>query len=90
MLPADDHWHALAKAALRDDLAGTLRALAADALRTDALATDPVALIKSWKARNSVLYARFQQILAELRAAESPDLAMLSVALRELRNLSSR
>jgi glutamate dehydrogenase len=90
MLPADDHWHALAKAALRDDLAGTLRALAADALRTDALATDPVALIKSWKARNSVLYARFQQILADLRAAESPDLAMLSVAMRELRNLSSR
>jgi glutamate dehydrogenase len=90
MLPADDHWHALAKAALRDDLSGMLRALAADALRTDALASDPAALIKSWKARNSVLYARFQQILADLRTTESPDLAMLSVALRELRNLSSR
>jgi glutamate dehydrogenase len=90
MLPADDHWHTLAKAALRDDLSSILRALTADALRTDALATDPGVLISSWKARNAVLYARFQQILSELRAAESPDLAMLSVAMRELRNLSSR
>ena len=35
-------------------------------------------------------HARFQQILADLRAAEAPDLAMLSVAMRELRNLSTR
>jgi len=28
--------------------------------------------------------------VTDLRAAESPDLAMLSVAMRELRNLSSR
>ena len=28
--------------------------------------------------------------LDELRAAEAPDLAMLSVAMRELRNLASR
>jgi glutamate dehydrogenase len=90
MLPADDHWHTLAKAALRDDLSGMLRALTADALRAAALSTDPASLIASWKTRNSVLYARFQQILVDLRAAESPDLAMLSVALRELRNLSSR
>jgi glutamate dehydrogenase len=90
MLPSDNHWQTLAKAALRDDLAGMLRALTADALRSDALSSEPGALIHSWKTRNSVLYTRFQQILSELRAAESPDLAMLSVAMRELRNLSSR
>jgi glutamate dehydrogenase len=81
MLPADDHWHTLAKAALRDDLAGMLRALTADALRAGDLA--------SWKARNAVFRERFRQVLAELRAAGSPDLAMLSVALRELRNLAT-
>ena len=37
-----------------------------------------------------VLHERLKQILAELRAVESPDLAMLSVAMRELRNLASR
>jgi glutamate dehydrogenase len=82
ILPAENHWQTLAKAALRDDLAGMLRALTADALRTGDVA--------SWKTRNAVLYDRLKQILNELRAAESPDLAMLSVAMRELRNLASR
>ena len=44
--------------------------------------------IAAWKARNAALHERFRQILGELRAADSPDLAMLSVALRELRNLA--
>jgi glutamate dehydrogenase len=82
-LPGDDHWHALAKAALRDDLARMLRDLTEDVLT--ASTADPIA---AWKIRNSVLYERFRQILADLRSAESPDLAMLSVALRELRNLA--
>jgi len=55
--------------------------LTADALRTGD--------VSSWKTRNAVLYERLRQILGELRAAESPDLAMLSVAMRELRNLTS-
>jgi len=95
MLSADNHWETLAKAALRDDLASMLRALSADALRAsasrdDASPPDPSALISAWKTRNSVLYERFRQVLTDLRASESPDLAMLSVAMRELRNLSSR
>jgi glutamate dehydrogenase len=89
MLVADTHWQTLAKASLRDDLATSLRALTADALRADAPAADSAALIAAWKSRNAVLYERFRQILADLRAAGAPDLAMLSVAMRELRNLSS-
>jgi glutamate dehydrogenase len=80
ILPGDNHWQTLAKAALRDDLASMLRVLAADALRTGG--------VGSWKARNAALHDRFQQILGDLRTAESPDLAMLSVAMRELRNLA--
>ncbi|HJV12165.1 MAG TPA: NAD-glutamate dehydrogenase [Burkholderiales bacterium] len=76
-LPTETHWATLAKASLRDDLAGMLRALTADALRNEGK-------------RNAVLYERFRQVLTELRSAEAPDLAMLSVALRELRNLISR
>src|SRR6266480_4473538 len=37
------------------------------------------ALITAWKTRNAVLYERFRQVLTDLRASESPDLAMLSV-----------
>lgn len=87
-LPADSHWDTLAKAALRDDLAGMLRALTADALRADPGESDPDRLMSAWKSRSAVLYERFRQVLADLRSAQSPDLAMLSVALRELRNLS--
>jgi glutamate dehydrogenase len=87
-LPSDSHWGALAKAALRDDLASLLRALAAEALRGADGAGEPAAVIAAWKARHAALYERVRQVLAELRAAESPDLAMLSVALRELRNLA--
>jgi glutamate dehydrogenase len=89
-LPAETHWDTLAKAALRDDLAGMLRALAADALGGEPGAGDSTILITAWKKRNAVLYERFRQVLTDLRTAESPDLAMLSVALRELRNLSAR
>src|SRR5439155_1751510 len=86
MLSADNHWQTLAKAALRDDLASMLRALSADALRAsasrdDASSSDPAALISAWKTRNSVLYERFRQVLADLRSSESADLAMLSVAM---------
>jgi glutamate dehydrogenase len=81
MLAADDHWHTRAKAALRDDLAAILRSLTADALQGDG---DPAA----WKTRNASRHERFRQILADLHAAEAPDLAMLSVAVRELRNLA--
>jgi glutamate dehydrogenase len=84
-LPVDSHWDTLAKAALRDDLASLLRALSEDVL--SASDTNPIA---AWKSRNAVRHERFQQILTDLRAVESPDLAMLSVALRELRNLTSQ
>jgi len=46
--------------------------------------------LAGWKARNAVPHERFRQVLADLRTAEAPSLAMVSVALRELRNLSAR
>ena len=84
-LAAETHWQTLAKAALRDDLASLLRALSQDVLSDSA--ADPIC---AWKTRNAVRYERFRQILADLRAAESPELAMLSVAMRELRNLTAQ
>jgi glutamate dehydrogenase len=88
-LAADSHWQALARAALRDDLAGMQRQLAADALRAAPGERDCARLIEGWEKANRVLLERFAQVLADLRAAEQLDLAMLSVAMRELRNLAS-
>ncbi len=88
LLPTDSHWQTLARAALRDELSQTLRALTATVLKCSPALTDPAALIGAWEEGNRSVLARVQQVLGELQAAGSRDLAMMSVALRELRNLA--
>jgi len=89
-LATASHWQALAKAALRDDLASMQRQLTAVALRAAPSERDPARLVALWEAAHKMLLERFGQVLADLRTAESPDFAMLSVAMRELRNLAAR
>ncbi|MBL8529318.1 MAG: hypothetical protein JNL68_16655, partial [Burkholderiales bacterium] len=45
-------------------------------------------LVARWKKANSGAVERATRLLAELRAMATTDAAMLSVALRELRNLA--
>ncbi len=45
-------------------------------------------MLASWEQRNQAAMDRVQRLLTELGDAKSVDLAMLSVALRELRNLA--
>jgi NAD-specific glutamate dehydrogenase len=49
--------------------------------------TEPEELIAGWEEHNRGPFERAQQVLADVRAADNPDLAMLSVSLRELGNL---
>jgi len=85
-LPSDSHWQSLAKAALGDDLAGLQRQITQDVMgpRTGSAAQ----MLASWEAANAVPLERAQRVQAELADAPGADLAMLSVALRELRNLA--
>jgi glutamate dehydrogenase len=80
MLPSDSYWQALAKAASSDDLASLQRQLTADALEAGGL--------EPWQKAQAVALDRARRILGELADAKTTDLAMLSVALRELRNLA--
>ncbi len=89
-LPAASHWQALAKAALRDDLAAMQRQLAADALRGTSGMGDVQQAIAAWEKGNRPLLERFRQVQAELRAHKILDLAMISVAMKELRNIAAR
>ena len=66
------------------------RQLTAVALRAAPSERDPARLTALWETAHKMLLERFSQVLADLRTAESPDLAMLSVAMRELRNLAAR
>jgi glutamate dehydrogenase len=84
-LPADNHWQNLAKIALADDLADLQRSIAQDAVsRHSGPAGEKLA---AWEARNPAAFARAKRLVSELADAATADLAMLSVALRELRNL---
>jgi glutamate dehydrogenase len=85
LLPADTHWQSLAKIALADDLADLQRSIALDAVsRLQGPADEK---LSAWEVRNPLTFARAKRMVAELADAAVPDLAMLSVALRELRNL---
>jgi glutamate dehydrogenase len=84
LLPADSHWQILAKVALAGDLADLRHSIALDAVTgSPGSAADK---LEGWEARNPLTFARARRMVAEL-GETSPDLAMLSVALRELRNL---
>ena len=88
ILPGDAHWQTLAKGAMLDDLWSLQRNLAAEVFDGGADIAATAGLIAAWQDRNRRGIERAGQLLSELRAVGSPDPAMLSVALRELRNLA--
>jgi glutamate dehydrogenase len=87
LLPGDTHWQTLARAALRDELTELLRSLTGEVIGRNPDIGGANALIAAWEESNRSPLERARQVLAELQSASSPDLAMLSVGLRELRNL---
>ena len=86
-LPSDTHWQAMARAAMRDDLANLQRQLAAGVLALSPNLSDKEMLLTSWEAHHSKALARMREVMADLKQARESDLAMLSVLLRELRVL---
>ena len=84
VLPAESYWQGLAKLALGDDLADLQRSIALEAVgHHDGGAAG---ILDGWEHDNRQALERAQRLLAET-AETGGDLAMLSVALRELRNL---
>jgi glutamate dehydrogenase len=84
-LPADSFWHSLAKIALSDDLTDLQRSIAQQAMSHQEGSAGEI--LDRWEQGNRQALERAQRLLQELRDTGSGDLAMLSVALRELRNL---
>ena len=95
-LPAETHWQTLAQGALRDDLYSEQRELTIEVLKggTEDGAGDGTedkeaeTLIDTWMEENRSAVERTNAILSDLKEADTLDIAMISVALREIRNLS--
>jgi glutamate dehydrogenase len=84
-LPRTDHWQALARAALRDDLYRVHRALTRDALAVGGPAA-PQSL-DAWRDRNEAEIDHALHVLTEVKGSGSYDTTTLPVVLRELNAL---
>jgi glutamate dehydrogenase len=87
-LPRDDRWQTLARAALREDLYTQHRALTADVLKGAGGEVDVESRLADWASRNRVAFERSAQAMADIRLGGLYNLTTLSVALREIRNLT--
>jgi len=87
-LPAETHWQTLAQGALRDDLYSEQRELTIEVLKPGTEDKDAETLIDTWMGENRSAVERTNAILSDLKEADTLDIAMISVALREIRNLS--
>jgi len=87
-LPGDGHWPTLARGAMRDDLSAVQRALTADVMARADGAASPEEMLAAWQRDKAGALERAGHLLTEMRNVQTHDLPMLSVVLRELRNLA--
>jgi glutamate dehydrogenase len=83
-LPRNDRWDALARSALRDDLAGEHRALTAAVLATP----DSEDHVHAWSVRNEPAIRQHLATLRDVEDGGQSTIASLSVVLRGLRSLA--
>ncbi|MTI15398.1 NAD-glutamate dehydrogenase [Sansalvadorimonas verongulae] len=89
-LEVQNHWQGLAREGVRDELALQQRALTVSMLQLDPTAEDVCELLQRWSEANATGLARWQAILEELRGAAGSELAMYTVATRELLDLAQK
>jgi glutamate dehydrogenase len=88
-MPTTTHWQSLARESLRDDLEWQQRQLTQNMLGSiacDALNIQEKA--NEWLAQQDVLTARWKHMITELNNHNDGDISMLSIAIRELSDLS--
>ncbi len=84
--PVENHWDALARAALRDDLDWQQKYLTLSVLQIKSKDTAP-SLLKEWSLQNQSLIERWQTMLNDLRRSSAPNFIIFFVAVRELMDL---
>ncbi|MGS2718023.1 NAD-glutamate dehydrogenase [Eionea flava] len=89
-MPTATHWQSLARESLRDDLEWQQRQLTKNMLGSiDACDADDVqAKVDDWLGEQEVLTARWKHMITELNSHNDGDISMLSIAIRELSDLS--
>ncbi len=88
-LARGDRWQALARNALREDAYREHRAITAAVLEGAQAGDTADSAFDRWTAIHATAIQRSQAVISDVRAAATYNLATLSVALRELRNLTA-
>ncbi|MCP4041296.1 MAG: NAD-glutamate dehydrogenase, partial [Gammaproteobacteria bacterium] len=86
-LPRESHWQTRARAALRDDLYAQQRSLTDAVLCLTPAIKRPDIYIENWSDQCLPMMERWRQVLGDLKLSALPDYEMLSVGMRELRDL---
>jgi glutamate dehydrogenase len=86
-LTVENHWQALAITALYDGLYSQQRALAAEVLQMNPGSGSAEKRVEAWLTRNRAQVECCLRVFADIKTSGTIDLAMLSVALREIRGL---
>ncbi|MCW9053876.1 MAG: NAD-glutamate dehydrogenase [Motiliproteus sp.] len=85
----DSHWQAVARDSYRDDLNSQQRALTASVLRFAGQAESvESSVVEQWSEQNCTLISRWQSLLVDIRGSQNCDIAIFSVAVRELLELA--
>ncbi len=87
-LPDSDLWQRKARAALANELDKLLSSATASLLAQTSPDAELTQRLQQWQASNTITLQRCQATLGELRATDVLNLAMLSVAVRELSPLA--
>jgi glutamate dehydrogenase len=87
-LPRNDNWHSLARLAIRDDIYGSLRSLCFDVLAMGEPDETGEQKIAEWEHTHRSRVQRARGTLTEIYQAEERDLAILSVAARQIRAMT--
>ena len=86
-LPRDTAWDKLAVTAVLDDIYGLQAQLASQIIDDGQAEAGAGVRLELWARNRTLAVGRTDQLMGELRAAGSPDLAMLAVAIRQLKTL---
>ncbi|TDG11929.1 NAD-glutamate dehydrogenase [Seongchinamella unica] len=84
----ENEWQAMARDTYMEDLEWQQRTLAVGALKHLDSEGNVLACMRQWEHEQEALLGRWQAMLAELHATDSPDFSMFAVANRELLDLA--
>ena len=87
-LAVDGRWQAMARSNLRDEFYRQRRKLAFQLL-SPKTKKEPGEIAEAWLDKNALEVERFKRMIGEMKLRDEVDFATLSVAARELRDLSA-